>query len=115
MKTSSTSAPLSNAATHILLALAQGDLHGYGIMREVVAISGGGFKVGPGTLYDNLRTLLAQGVVSEFAEAVENGEPRRMYHLTELGVRVLDDELERLRMVVKTGRERLSAARAGGA
>jgi DNA-binding PadR family transcriptional regulator len=60
--------PLSNAVTHILLALARRDLHGYGIMQEIAAISSGEYKLGPGTLYDNLKTLLAAGVVTEFSE-----------------------------------------------
>ena len=51
--------PLSSAALHILLALAESDLHGYGIMQSVKRQSGGTFKLGPGTLYANLDRLLA--------------------------------------------------------
>src|SRR5690242_1542804 len=50
--------PLSSAALHILLALAESDLHGYGIMQSVKRQSGGTFKLGPGTLYANLDRLL---------------------------------------------------------
>lgn len=100
--------PLSNAVTHILLALARHDLHGYGIMQEITAISGGEYKVGPGTLYDNLKTLLAAGVVKEFSEKDTQGEARRLYHLTDTGAAVLDAELKRLRNVVQAGRKRLA-------
>jgi DNA-binding PadR family transcriptional regulator len=100
--------PLSNAVTHILLALARRDLHGYGIMQEITAISGGEYKVGPGTLYDNLKTLLAAGVVKEFSEKDAQGEARRLYHLTDSGAAVLDAELKRLRNVVLAGRKRLA-------
>ncbi|HEX6771960.1 MAG TPA: PadR family transcriptional regulator [Acidobacteriaceae bacterium] len=99
--------PLSNAVTHILLALARRDLHGYGIMQEIAAISGGEYKLGPGTLYDNLKTLLASGVVTEFTEKNVPGEARRLYHLTDSGAVVLDAELKRLRNVVQAGRKRL--------
>lgn len=99
--------PLSNAVTHILLALARHDLHGYGIMQEITAISDGEYKVGPGTLYDNLKTLLTAGVVKEFSEDAQ-GEARRIYHLTDSGAAVLDAELKRLRNVVQAGRKRLA-------
>jgi DNA-binding PadR family transcriptional regulator len=107
--------PLSNAVTHILLALARRDLHGYGIMQEIAAISGGDYKLGPGTLYDNLRTLLATGVVTEFSEKNPPGEPRRLYHLTDGGAALLDAELKRLRIVVQAGRSRLAPGRTGEA
>jgi DNA-binding PadR family transcriptional regulator len=100
--------PLSNAVTHILLALARRDLHGYGIMQEIAAISSGEYKLGPGTLYDNLKTLLAAGVVTEFSEKNAPGEARRLYHLTDSGTAVLDAELKRLRSVVQAGRKRLA-------
>jgi DNA-binding PadR family transcriptional regulator len=103
--------PLSNAVTYILLALAQRDLHGYGIMQEIATLSGGDYKVGPGTLYDNLKTLLASGLVTEFSEPREAAEDRRMYHLTNLGATVLDQELKRLQLVVQAGKKRLTAAR----
>ena len=84
-------------------------------MREVVGQSGGDYKIGPGTLYDNLRTLLAAGLVTEFEEAVEGGEPRRVFHLTEMGGTALATELERLHEVVQTGRRRLAVSQAGRA
>ena len=57
--------PLSPAELHILLALAREDLHGYGIMLGVARQSNDQYKLGPGTLYDNLEKLLEQGIVEE--------------------------------------------------
>ena len=52
--------PLSPAVLHICLALVREDRHGYGIMQEVARESGGGCRLGPGTLYDNLQRLISQ-------------------------------------------------------
>ena len=101
--------PLSNAVTYILLALADRDLHGYGIMQETLRLSGGDYKVGPGTLYDNLRSIIAQGLVREVEADASGEEPRRMYRLTTDGAAVLAGELDRLAQVVKAGRRRLAA------
>src|SRR5215471_9919811 len=57
--------PLSSAALHILVALAESNLHGYGIMQAVKRQSGGQYKLGPGTLYANLDRLLASGWVGD--------------------------------------------------
>ena len=57
--------PLSPAILHILISLAGEDRHGYGIMQEVALQSDGQYKLGPGTLYDNLQRLLDQGLVCE--------------------------------------------------
>jgi DNA-binding PadR family transcriptional regulator len=65
--------PLSPATLHILLALAGEDLHGYGIMQEVLRQSEGRYKLGPGTLYDNLQRLTAQGMVQEVARRGSKG------------------------------------------
>src|SRR5882762_9054169 len=54
--------PLSAASLHILLALAGDELHGYGIMLEAARQSDGKYKLGPGTLYDNLKKLLAEEI-----------------------------------------------------
>ena len=55
--------PLSPAALHILLSLVSEDRHGYGILQEVACQSDDQYKLGPGTLYDNLKKLLSQGMV----------------------------------------------------
>jgi len=89
---------------HVLLALARGDLHGYGIMLEVTRQSSGQYKIGPGTLYDNLKKLRGLGLVEESpAEGCE--EPaRRRYRLTQTGSGVLAAETVRLGAVVREAR-----------
>lgn len=99
--------PLSSASLHILLALAESDLHGYGIMQSVKRQSGGTFKLGPGTLYANLDRLLASGLVGEAERKLKDGELRREYSLTANGERVLRLEVSRLRQVVNVARTRL--------
>lgn len=99
--------PLSSSALHILLALAESNLHGYGIMQSVKRQSGGTFRLGPGTLYANLDRLLASGLVGESERKLEDGETRREYHLTSSGERALRLEIRRLRQVVDVARSRL--------
>ena len=99
--------PLSSAALHILLALVESDLHGYGIMQAVKRQSEGTFKLGPGTLYANLDRLLAGGLVGETERKLKGGETRREYSLTSSGERVLRLEVQRLRQVVNVARTRL--------
>ena len=96
--------PLSPATLHVLLALASGDLHGYGIMLEVARQSGGQYKIGPGTLYDNLKKLLKEGLVEDCAAGVAGPASRRTYHLSELGSAVLAAETERLTGVLLEAR-----------
>jgi DNA-binding PadR family transcriptional regulator len=109
MSHDSVNPPLSTAVTYILLALAERNLHGYGIMQETLRLSGGDYKIGPGTLYDNLKTIIAQGLVSEVEADASGEEGRRMYRLTTDGAAVLASELKRLEQVVKAGRRRLAA------
>ena len=93
--------PLSPAALHILLALAGEDMHGYGIMQEVARQSEGAYKLGPGTLYDNLQRLMDQGMVQEISSA----DPRRrIYRLSSQGRKVLSAEISRLEGVVREAR-----------
>jgi DNA-binding PadR family transcriptional regulator len=99
--------PLSSAALHILLALAESDLHGYGILQSVKRQSEGTFRLGPGTLYANLDRLLASGLVGETEGKLKGGETRREYSLTSTGERVLRLEVQRLRQVVNVARTRL--------
>src|ERR1017187_3015253 len=69
--------PLSPASLHILLSLAPEDRHGYGIMQEVARQSEGQYKLGPGTLYDNLQKLLTQSLVGESTRSFPHEDPRR--------------------------------------
>lgn len=97
--------PLSPASLHILLALAAEDRHGYAIMQEVKRESAGRYKLGPGTLYDNLDRLMAAGLVREGAKPAKDDDPRRRYYrLTAAGRRVLASEIGRLEELVRRAR-----------
>jgi DNA-binding PadR family transcriptional regulator len=94
--------PLSPAILHILLALSSEDRHGYGIMQEIARQSGNQYKLGPGTLYDNLEKLLDAGIVDESPRAPVNEDPRRRYYrLTSFGRRLLATEITRLEGLVR--------------
>jgi len=103
--------PLAPAVLHILLALVGEDLHGYAIMQEVERHSEGRYKIGPGTLYDNLQRMMDQGLVQE----VSKPEPsrRRYYRLSSLGRGVLAADITRLERVVRDGKLRLASATPG--
>lgn len=102
--------PLSPAALHILLALAGEDRHGYGIMQEVARQSEGKYKLGPGTLYDNLQKLMNQGIVEETGTRAKNDDPRRRYYrLTRSGRGLLAAEVDRLDSVIREARVHLRA------
>jgi DNA-binding PadR family transcriptional regulator len=92
--------PLSPVMFHVLLALSEGDFHGYGIVKEVARLTNGAFSVSTGTLYAILRRLESEGMVVERKDrpaAELDDERRRYYHLTEFGRRVACAEAERLR------------------
>jgi DNA-binding PadR family transcriptional regulator len=108
--------PLSPAAVHILLCLAGDSLHGYGIMQEVARQSCGQYKLGPGTLYDNLQKLMNQGMVEQERRRPGDHDPRRRYYrLTSFGRRVLAADVERLKSVVREARLKLGDPRPGRA
>jgi DNA-binding PadR family transcriptional regulator len=97
--------PLSPATLHILLSLAAEDRHGYGIMQEVARQSDGQYKLGPGTLYDNLQKMMNQGMVEAAQSPAANDDPRRRYYrLTKFGRRLLSAEVIRLESVVREAR-----------
>jgi len=100
--------PLPQAAFHILVALAQGDRHGYAIMQDVAAGTGGNLKLNPGTLYTTIRRLLEQGLVIELDERPdpeEDDERRRYYRLSDLGRQVAKAEAARLRQTLAFARQ----------
>jgi len=100
--------PLSPATLHILLSLAGEELHGYGIMQEVQRQSDGQYKLGPGTLYDNLQKLIERRLVEELGHRPGDDDPRRRYYrLSSLGRGVLAAEISRLDGVVREGKLRL--------
>ncbi len=96
--------PLTPAVFHILLALADGEKHGYAIMREVGARSAGAVRMGPGTLYGSIRRMLDDGLIVEMRDRVDpahGDERRRYYRLTDFGRRVLHAEAHRLEQLVR--------------
>ena len=104
--------PLAPATLHILLSLAGEKMYGYAIMQEVARQSEGRFKLGPGTLYDNLQRLMKQGLVEECTGRSEEDNPRRRYYrLSGLGRGVLTAEIERLRGVVDHAQAHLKSLR----
>jgi DNA-binding PadR family transcriptional regulator len=103
--------PLSPATLHILLALAGEDLHGYGIIQEIARHSEGHYKMGPGTLYDNLKKLMDAGLVVDAPKSASPGDDRRFYRLTRDGQRGLSLEVDRLQNVIQEARLRLQEAR----
>jgi DNA-binding PadR family transcriptional regulator len=103
--------PLSPATLHILLALAGEDLHGYAIMQEISRQSEGRYKLGPGTLYDNLERLLEQGIVQEGSRKSGEDSRRRYYRLSSLGRAILAAEISRLEGVIRDARLHLDARR----
>jgi DNA-binding PadR family transcriptional regulator len=106
--------PLTPAVFHILLALADGSKHGYGIMKEVEAITEGQVTMGPGTLYGTIKRLLASGLIEETGERPDpelDDERRRYYKLTGFGRDVLAAETQRLSdLVIVARRKRLIGA-----
>lgn len=96
--------PLPSAAFHILLALAGEDRHGYAIMREVESQTGGRVRLGPGTLYSSLQTLLDAGAIYEVRSKAAGGERRRHYRLSAAGKKLVRSETERLEELLKIAR-----------
>jgi DNA-binding PadR family transcriptional regulator len=91
--------PLSPPVFHILLALADEERHGYGIMQEIKLRTSGQVRLVPGTLYGAIKRLLAQKLIAEADQRRDPGlddERRRYYRLTDFGLRVLRAEAARL-------------------
>ena len=90
--------PLSSAEFHILLAIADGERHGYGIMQEVRASTNGTIRLGPGTLYRCIQDLLRNGLIEESGRspAPDEDQRRRYYRLSQIGRHVLSAETRRL-------------------
>ena len=97
--------PLKTHWFHIMLSLAGGEQHGYGIMQEVLNRTTGKVRLWPATLYGSIKRLVEAGLIEESDErpAPELDDARRRYYrLTALGRRVLDAECERLQELVRT-------------
>lgn len=103
--------PLTPPVFHILLALADEERHGYGIMQDVARQTGDALQLGPGTLYGCLKRMLAAGLVEESDERPDpalDDERRRYYRMTALGKRVVRAEAQRLTSAVSAARSKLA-------
>ena len=90
--------PLTPAAFHVLLALADGERHGYAVMQEIANHTEGQMKMGPGTLYGTIKRLLEAGLIEESDERPDahlDDERRRYYRLSGVGQRVVRAEARR--------------------
>ena len=90
--------PLTPAVFHVLLALTEGERHGYAIMREVAESTNGKIKMGPGTLYGTIKRLLKAELIEESEERPDpqlDDERRRYYRLSGVGQRVIRAEAQR--------------------
>jgi DNA-binding PadR family transcriptional regulator len=97
--------PLSPAVFHVMVSLADGNRHGYAIIREVAERTDGAERLGAGTLYAILKRLLEDGLIDEVeSPAQADDQRRRYYRLTPLGRKVAKAEVERLERAVATAR-----------
>jgi DNA-binding PadR family transcriptional regulator len=101
--------PLSPQVFHILVALADRDQHGYGIMQDVAERTGGAMRLSPGTLYGSVKRMLEQGLIVELRakdkpDAPNDDERRRYYRLTPFGRKVVKAEVVRLSEMVEQAR-----------
>ncbi|MGQ0646156.1 MAG: PadR family transcriptional regulator [Gemmatimonadaceae bacterium] len=89
--------PLPVAEFHILVTLADGSRHGYGIMTDVERRTAGGVRIGPGTLYSALRRMVDRGLITEASTREGQEEDRRLsYRITALGRDVVVAEARRM-------------------
>jgi DNA-binding PadR family transcriptional regulator len=93
--------PLARPALVILLALADGDKHGYAIMREARELSEGQLNIGPATLYTTIQRLLEADWIAEVAGPKDSDARRRYYGLTRQGRSVLTAELAQMESLLK--------------
>jgi DNA-binding PadR family transcriptional regulator len=106
--------PLQPATFHILVALADDDRHGYGIIQDVAARTNAAIRLSPGTLYRSIQRMLEDGLIVETDERPapeDDDERRRYYHLTELGAAVAKAEAGRFAGLVRMARARGLAPR----
>lgn len=100
--------PLPAAAFQILLALAEDDLHGYGIMRQIAEQTGGHMRLGPGTLYSSIQVLLEANLIEEVksreTERSGSEERRRYYRLSAAGRKVARLEADRMASLLRVAR-----------
>ena len=108
MATENKKSSLTPAVFHILLALSNGELHGYGIMKQVEADSESKIKIGAGTLYGSLKRMLDAGLVKESDQRIDSemDDARRIYYrITDFGAQALAAELKRYNRIVGLAQE----------
>jgi DNA-binding PadR family transcriptional regulator len=99
--------PLTQAVFYILLVLADGERHGYSIMKEVETHSQGQVKMGPGTLYGSVKRMLTSQLIEETeSHEADDDERRRYYRLTDFGRRVAAAEARRLSALVTLAQDK---------
>ena len=98
--------PLTPAIFYILFALAEGEKHGYAIMKQVENISGGQFTMGPATLYTTIQRLLVLGLIEETSTSSDSERRRRCYRLSGSGRQVFEAELHRMESLLVSARRR---------
>lgn len=106
--------PLQPAVFHILVALADSDRHGYAIIQDVAARTGGTIRLSAGTLYRSIQRMLDQGLIVETVERPapkDDDERRRYYRLTPFGIAAAKAEAGRLADLVRMARGRGLAPR----
>ena len=99
--------PLPPVTFHVLLALSEEPRHGYAIMRDVEERTGGGLKLGAGTLYRSIQRMLEQGLILESKRRPspeEDDERRRYYQITPFGAAVARAETRRLSQLLRLAR-----------
>ncbi|GMQ85046.1 MAG: PadR family transcriptional regulator [Acidimicrobiia bacterium] len=106
--------PLPPAQLHILLALADGERHGYAVMSEVERMTDGEVSMGPGTLYGAIKRMLNAGLIEESDNRPDpelDDERRRYYRTKGFGARVLTAELSRLDQLIRAAQAKQVATR----
>lgn len=103
--------PLPQPILHIMVVLLNDEQHGYGIMKEVQAMTDGKVKLGTATLYRNIRNMLEQGLIEEVeptSNTLSSDERRRYYQLTNIGTRVIQAEINRLENLTHIARMKIA-------
>jgi DNA-binding PadR family transcriptional regulator len=104
--------PLPLPVFHMLLALSEGERHGYALKREIQHRTNGQLNLGSGALYGSINKMLEQGLVEESEERPDrhlDDERRRYYRITPLGLRVAQAEAARLRQLVRLADDSLGS------
>ena len=98
--------PLTPAVFYILFALAEGEKHGYAIMKEAATLSSGQFTMGPATLYTSIQRLLELGMIEETSTSSDTERRRRCYRLSRSGRQMFEAEISRMESLVRSAQRR---------